>query len=760
MSRAGKITRRAFLGVGVVAAGGLAVGYYFYRKPYANPLEAIAAEGEAVFNPYIKISSDNTITIIAPRAEMGQGVHTTLAALVVEELDVALDQVTVEHGPASSAYYNAAMLEEGGPFPFFDESFTAQVARGGMKVVSKFLGLQVTGGSSAMADAYEKMREAGCAARHVLISAAASRWNVPEDGLQTADGGVVNPATGDRLSYGDVAMLAAALSPPSNMKLRPRSDWKILGTSQSRVEIEDKVTGGRIFGIDVTLPDMLYGTVKMSPRFGAGAKSVDKTATMAVPGVLDVVDIDTTTGKGFGIVAENTWAAFQGADALSVEWDDAPYPADTAGMRKVIDDALAKEADFEMGGDGDVEAAFADAPAGEILEAEYEVPYLAHTAMEPMNATAQFKDGKLDVWAGTQAPGIAEMTCASLLGLEDEAVTVHTTRLGGGFGRRGEVDFALYAAAMAQKTNGRPIKVTWTREEDTRHDTYRPMAKGRFRARVSPDAGLTALDMQMAGPSIIESVLRRTFPDMSPAGPEKPLLDGAYNQPLTVPNRRYQGKLADLPIPVGFWRSVGNSVNGYFHECFLDEAAEKANADPLAFRLALMQDDRFLPARETLKKAAEMSGWGTPLPDGKGRGVAHTISFGTWVAEVVQVDVSDAGVRIEKVWCAADPGLVLDPDNFKAQMVSGIIYGLSQAFGQEITFADGEVEQGNFTDFDAMRMYQCPEIEVALLENSPKMGGAGEPGTPPSTPALANAIYAATGQRLRRMPFSQDIEFV
>jgi len=759
MSRLGTITRRSFMSLGVAAAGGLAVGYYMYRKPYANPLLAMASEGDAVFNPYVRIAPGNVITIIAPRAEMGQGVHTTLAALVAEELDVSLDQIKVEHGPPAKAYFNAAMIAEGGPHPFFDESFIAEMTRGTMNVVGKFLAMQMTGGSSATIDAYVKMREAGAAARMVLLEAAAIQWDVDAASLSVSAGIITNSANGETLSYGDVAQAAAVLEPPTKIALRPRDEWKILGKSQPRVEGFEKVTGGRIFGIDVQLPDMLYGTVKMSPRFGARAISVDTSAALEVNGVLDIVPVETTTGSGFGIIAENTWAAFQGAEALDIVWGEAPYPANTEDIRAVLDKALNAKPDFEMGGKGNVEKELANTTPENVVEAVYEVPYLAHATMEPMNATAQLKDGKLELWLGTQGPGIAQGACAQLLGIEIEDVTVNTTRMGGGFGRRGEIDFSLYAAALAAKTDGRPIKVTWSREEDTQHDTYRPTAKSRFKAGISDTGEMTAMDVDIATPSIMTSLMARTYSSGPPPGPEKIMLEGALGQPLTVPNVRFRAHKADLQIPVGFWRSVGNSYNGFFHECFLDEVSEHAGKDPLAFRLAMMNDDEHRPARKALKKVAAMANWGNSLPAGKGQGIAHTLSFGAWVAQVVQVDVSDDTVKIEKVWCVADAGLVLDPENFKAQMMSGIVFGLSQALGQEITFSDGEVEQSNFYDFDAMRMHQCPEIEVELLENSPRMGGAGEPSTPPSTPALANAIFAATGQRIRSMPLSHSIEF-
>ena len=759
MSRLGTITRRSFMGLGVAATGGLAVGYYFYTKPFPNPLTAMAAEGDAVFNPYVKIAADNTITIIAPRAEMGQGVHTTLAALVAEELDVSLDQVNVEHGLPGKAYYNEAMMVEGGPFPFFDETFMAEATRGSMKVVSKFLALQMTGGSSATIDAFVKMREAGCAARLVLVAAAAEHWGVDAGTLRTSGGVITNHVNNETLTYGEISEAAAQLEPPSKLPLRPRSEWKTLGKSQPRVEGLDKVTGGRIFGIDVQLPDMLYGTVKISPRFGVGAVSVDKNAALKVAGVLDIIDIETTTGSGFGIIAENTWAAFQGADALEVEWATPDYPANTDGMKSMLDIAMATNSDFTLGKVGNVEKEFNNTDSENFFGAVYDAPYLAHTTMEPMNATAHFKDGKLEMWIGTQGPGLAQSTCAALLGIKTEDVTVNTTRMGGGFGRRGEVDVPLYAAAMAAKTGGRPIKVTWSREEDMRHDTYRPIATAQFRASLTDDGDITGLDVDIASPSILTSLLGRTFPSIPAGGTEKIVLEGAFDQPSTIPNRRYQAHIADLPVPIGFWRSVGNSFNGFFQESFIDEVAHVSGKDPLEFRLSMMNDEEHRPAREVLKKVAKMANWGGSLPAGKGQGIAHALSFGTWVAQVVQVDVTDDVVKIEKVWCAADLGLVLDPDNVKAQMMSGIVYGLSQALGQEITFSDHEVEQYNFYDFDAMRMHQCPEIVVELLENSHRMGGAGEPGTPPSTPALANAIYASTGKRIRSMPLSHAIDF-
>ncbi|RWK50301.1 molybdopterin cofactor-binding domain-containing protein [Mesorhizobium sp.] len=756
MASVGKIARRTFLIGAAAIAGGVAVGYYYYRKPFANPLEAGLGKGEATFNPYVKIGADSAITIVAPRAEMGQGVSTTLAAMVAEELDVSLDQVKVEHGPASYAYYNSGIMEDGGPFAFFDESATAEAVRSGLLVVGKLLALQGTGGSSSTRDGFDKMRQAGAAARQMLIAAAAQSLGVAAGELETLNGSILHKASGKSVTYGDVAATAAANAPPAEVRLKDKADWKLLGKPQKRVDMLAKVTGAPIFGIDVRLPDMLYGTVKMSPRFWAKPVAADFSKAEKMPGVVKIVPIETNYGQGFGIIAENTWAAFKAAEAIEAKWADPDYPLDSAAIDGVLKRALGEKGSA-LRDDGDVDTAFADAPRERIVEAGYAVPYLAHTTMEPMNATAQLKDGVLDIWCGNQAPTILRQLCANQLGIEQDKITVHTTFLGGGFGRRIEMDYALYAAQIAKETGGRPIKVTWTREEDTRHDAYRPAAVGKFQARLGDDGLPIALDIKLASPSVIAGVLRRLFPSVSPIGPDKTIVDGAFDQPYTIPNYRVSGNAAPVSIPAGFWRSVGASINGFFHEGFMDEIAVAGKIDPVELRKKLMAD--YPAALKVVEKVAEMANWGEALPPGKAKGIAFSLSFGSWVAEVVQVADTPNGIRIEKMWIAADVGTALDPDIIKAQLTSAAIYGLSAAMSQEITFADGAVEQSNFHDFDAMRIFQCPEFEVAVLENFHKMGGVGEIGTPPAAPALANAIFALTGKRIRSLPLSKEVTF-
>lgn len=758
MGRIATIARRTFLIGATAIAGGAAFGYYQYKKPVKNPLKDTLSEGEVTFNPYVKIAADNKITIIAPRAEMGQGIMTTLAALVAEELEVALTQVTVEHGPASGAYYNESLLHEGAPFPTFEHSTMQDTMRSVMGSLGKLLSLQVTGGSTSTVDAFEKMRHAGALAREMLKAAAAQEFGVDAASLTVGDASITDPKSGKTLTYGALSAKAAMLSPPDEIKLKDKADWKLLGKSQPRVDMRAKVTGAPVFGIDVSLPDMVYGTVKMNPRLGGRMKSFDAAAAQAIPGVIKVVEIDCQFGNGLGVIAKDTWTAFKAAEALVVEWGEAPYPADTASIQKVIDDALAKGGGTSLRDLGNVATQFADAPRDKIVEATYSVPFLAHATMEPMNATAQFKDGKLEIWSPNQGPTITRYICSSIAGLEQANVTVHTTMMGGGFGRRGEMDFSAYATLMAIAADGKPIKVIWTREEDMSHDMYRPASSAKFMARLGEDGLPVALDGAIASPSIMKSVIGRNMPSLGngPLGPDKAMTDGAFNQPYSIPNLSVRGIEVDLKIPTSFWRSVGNSGNAFFHESFMDEVAVAAKLDPVEMRLKLMAD--YPAAAKAIEKVAAMSNWGTNT-QGHAKGLAFCLSFGGWVAQVVEVTDTPDGIKLTNLWCAADIGLALDPDNVKAQIISGAIYGLSAAMSQEITFADGMVAQKTFIDFEPMRLHQAPQFHVEILENAPEMSGVGEIGTPPAAPALANAIFALNGKRIRSLPLSKVVEF-
>ena len=738
MSRLGKIARRTFLIGSAAIAGGVAFGWYSYRRPYPNPLT-----GGAALTPYVLIDAGG-VTIITPRAEMGQGVHTTLAALVAEEMDLPWDQVRVAHGPASKAYYNAGVLQEGVPFAPIDTGWLAETMRGAMQVPGKFLGFQITGGSSSTLDAFDKMRAAGAVARLALIKAAARRLGVDEGSLKT-EGGAVVAADGTRLAYTDLAVEAAAVDLPAVPELKPRAAWTLLGKSQPRTDMLAKVTGTATYTADLRLPGMKFATVRTNPGLGAEMIGHDAAAALAMPGVERIVPV----AGGVAVVAVNTWTALQAAQAITFDWAPAPYAADTAAqLAEVAASFVPDRQDSRMRDDGDVEAALT-APG---FEAEYSVPYLAHATMEPMTAAAWLQEDRIEFGAGNQLPTQILIEAGRLTGLPPEAVEVHTMTMGGGFGRRAEMDFIRQAITIAAAMPGTPVLLTWSREEDMTHDAYRPMAMARVRASVT-DSRVSALDFSVASPSVLGSQLGRL--GYSVPGPDGSLVQGAWDQPYGFANYRVTGYKVPEGVPVGSWRSVGNSQNAFFHESAVDELAHLAGADPLEFRLSQMTHD---PSRKVLQAVAEMSGWGQ-TPPGRARGVAFCLSFGVPTAQVIEVEQTDAGIRMTNAWAAADVGIALDPSILVAQMQGGMIYGLSAAINGEITFADGHAQQVNFWDYDPLRLSQCPPIGVRILENGSKIKGIGEPGTPPAAPALANAIFALTGQRIRSLPLNKATRF-
>ncbi len=748
MGKLKKIARRSFLIGSVAIAGGVAFGYWRYKTPYKNPLLDELAEGEAALTPYVRIDADG-IGIIVPRAEMGQGVTTTLAALVAEELDVALEDINVEHGPASRAYYNAAALEEGLPgiAAATDEGWLARNARGFVHVPAKFLGMQITGGSSSVPDGYVKMRVAGAAARHALVAAAAERLGVDRESLRTEDGRVIS-ADGSSLAYTELAAAAADVDLPDEPELKDPSEWRLLGRSQPRVDVLAKSTGTAEYAIDVTLPNMLFATVRMNPRLGGGMNGYDATRAESMPGVERIIPFE----DGVAVVATNTWHAFQAAQAIDCDWGDAPYPATSAEMMEAVRNSFDRDyRDSRFRNDGDVETALIEA---DVVEAEYRAPFLAHATMEPMNAAAWYRDGRLDVWAGSQLPTQVYALAEEILGLDEKDVDVHVPYMGGGFGRRAEFDFIAQAILVAQAMEGTPIKLTWTREEDMTHDFYRPAAMARFRAAVA-DGMPVACDLELASLSVIASQMGRI--GLPVPGPDVSIVQAAWDQPYSIPNYRVTGYRTPAMLPVSSWRSVGASQNGFFHECMLDEIAHAAGADPLEMRVQLMNHE---PSREVLRAVAEMADWGAPLPEGHGRGVAFVMSFGVPAAEIIEVADTGNGLRIVKVWAAVDVGIALDQRNLEAQVQSGVNFGLAAAMMGEVTVRDGEVEQTNFHNYNSIRINQAPPIEVRVLENGNHIRGIGEPGLPPAAPALVNAIFAATGDRIRELPLSKFVRFV
>ena len=740
------IARRTFIVGSAAIAGGAAFGYWKYATPYPNPIKDSSPKDTAVLTPYVSIDQ-NGVTIITPRAEMGQGVHTTLAAMVAEELDVEFSKVKVAHGPASYAYYNEAMLSEGAPFAPTDNGWMASTARNAIAIPAKFLALQITGGSSSTPDAYVKMRKAGAAARLALIEAAAQTLNISAEQLSTKDGAVIAP-NGERLSYESLAEIAATIEPPSDPDLKPQSEWRYLGTSLPRVDMVSKSTGTAQYAGDIRLPDMVFATVKMNPHLGGDLISFDDADAKRMNGFIKTVEMS----GGVGVIANNSWRAMKAAETIQCKWGPADYPTTTEKlMAETAASFVEDRRDSQFRDDGDVNAALENATA---IEAEYRVPILAHATMEPMSAVAWLRDGKLDVWAGTQAPTVARDAAAEISGLGIDAIEIHTVYLGGGFGRRAESDFIKQAVALAKETDGKPVSLMWSREEDMRHDAYRPPAIARFKGAI--ENGLpVAWDSKMASGSVMASQFGRM--DMPAMGPDKLIIDGAAFQPYDIPNYRVTGYRAPSGLPLGYWRSVGASFNGFFHEGFMDEMAHAAGADPLEMRLKLMSHE---PSRKTLEAVAEMSNWGSQTPEGGGRGVAFTLSFGVPTAEVVEVATTDNGLKVTKAWIAADVGTALDPRNLEAQLSGGLIFGLTAAIQGEITIEDGKVQQSNFHDYDAMRMYQTPEIEVRVLEHGEHIRGIGEPGTPPAAAALANAVFAATGKRIRELPLNKHVDFI
>ncbi|MCF8484034.1 MAG: molybdopterin-dependent oxidoreductase [Rhodobacteraceae bacterium] len=734
-----KIARRTFLIGSAAIAGGVAFGVWRYKTPYANP---IAGAGIGAITPYVLIDPQG-VTIITPRAEMGQGIQSTLAALVAEELDLPWEQVRVMHGPPAKAYYNGAMLEDGVPFAPTDESWMADLAREAMAIPGKFLALQATGGSTSIPDGYEKMRAAGAVARAALIAAAAERLGVDAQGLSTQGGAVVAP-DGTRLPYTELAVAAAAAELPDTPPLKPRSEWKLLGKSLPRVDMVAKSTGTEVYAGDIRLPGMKFATVKMNPALGAAMNGFDASAAMAMPGVEKIIPLD----GGVAVVAATTWHAIQAAEAITFDWAAADYPANSDEMRAQVAASFVPDSlDATNRDEGDVSSMGA-----EVFEAEYLVPHLAHATMEPMQAAAHLVGGKLTVWVGTQFPGLAQKFAAKAAGVAESDVELHTTAMGGGFGRRGEVDATTYAAQIAKAMEGTPVLVTWSREEDMTHDMYRPMAIGRVRAALK-DGRIDSFDFATASSSIMETLAGRVgLPLM---GPDATLAQGAWEQPYGFANYRVSTYRAPRTVPLGFWRSVGASVNVFFHESAVDELAHLAAADPLAFRLAQIKHE---PSRKVLEAVAEMSSWGTPRP-GRALGLAFAMSFGVPTAEVIEVAQTSDGVRITGAWAAVDVGVALDPHNIQAQVSGAMVYGLSAAVRGEITFADGRVEQQNFWDYEPLRLSQVPDIQVRVLESGGKIRGIGEPGTPPAAPALANALFKLTGKRVRSLPLSKEFDF-
>lgn len=747
MGRIATITRRTFLVGTAAVAGGIGFGYYSYNQPIKNPLLDDLEAGEGAITPYVLINQDG-ITLITPRADKGQGAYSIQAALIAEELDVDLNDINIDPGmPSGEAYYNTAVGAEALGFPSTDESFLAQKARGLGPVIGKLMGLQITGGSSTVPDGYEKLRVAGAMARETLKIAASIKHNTAIGTLKTANGKVIFP-DGKEVPYTDLAVDALNIAVPGEIRLRPEREWRYIGKDMQRVDMLAKSTGTQDFGIDVRMDDMVYATVKTNPRMGGGINGFDATEAKEMNGVIDIVPV---TG-GFGVIADNTWRAFQAANAVEADWGPAPYPADQDAIWKQVSESFTEERqDSRKRDDGDVETSLATA---NMITAEYRVPYLAHAPLEPMNATVKYGRGKLEIWTGTQIPTFMMANIERIYGISQENIFVYALYSGGSFGRRLEDDYVHQAVELAIRHQNIPIKMTWMREEDMTHDFPRTIGLSRARGKVA-NGRVETYDLSIAHTSTIESSMSRM--GQSVPGPDQSIVDGAWDQPFNIPNYRVTGYRVPAMVPVSSWRSVGASGNGFLHDCFLDELIHEAGADPMDERIRLCWHDN---SRKVLETVRDMSGWGTDLGPNRGRGVAFTLSFGVAAAEVVEVTNTPDGIRIDKVYVAVEVGKVLDPVNFDNQVKGGVVWGLGHAMNCELTYSDGKPEQDNFHMFPGMNLAQCPEIIVKGLENGNTVRGIGEPSVPPAAAALANAIFAATGERIRELPLNKHIDFV
>jgi isoquinoline 1-oxidoreductase beta subunit len=703
------ISRRTFLLAAAAAGGGLMLSL---RLPSAGRDAAAAGIDGFTPNAFIRIAADGQVVLIMPYVEMGQGTYTSIPMLIAEELEVDLKFVRLEHAPPNEKLYGNPLL-----------------------------GVQATGNSNAIRGAWQPLRQAGAAARTMLVAAAAKRWSVNPASCRAQSGEVLHAATGRRIKYGELAADAARLPVPEGVALKRPEEFKLIGTPAKRLDTPAKVNGTAVYGIDARPPGVKIATLAQSPVFGGRVKRVDDAAAKAVKGVRQIVQLD----DAVAVVADHMGAAKKGLAALTVEWDDGPHAKlDTQSIVGELEKATLNAGAVAQT-IGDVDAAMAGAVTK--VEASYQVPFLAHVTMEPMNCTVHVRRDGCEVWVGNQAIARAQAAAAKVTGLPLDKVVVHNHLIGGGFGRRLEADGVTRAVEIAKQVDG-PVKVVWTREEDIQHDMYRPYWFDRLSAGLDDKGRPVAWKNRFAGSSVIARWLPPAFKD----GLDPDTTEGAIDLVYDLRNFHVEYVRVEPPgIPTAFWRSVGPSHNVFVTESFIDEMAAAAKQDAVAYRRSLL--DRSPRAKAVLDLAAEKAGWGQTLPKGSGRGVSLQFVFGSYLAQVAEVEVSQEGaVRVRRVVCAVDCGIAVNPDTVQAQIQSAIIFGITAALHGEITLKDGRVQQSNFDDYQMLRMNEAPAIEVHIVRNSEPPGGMGECGTSAIVPAVANAIFAATGKRLRKMP--------
>lgn len=710
------MTRRQFLVVSSGATAGLLIGFR------ASAADAADTAGTLTPNAFVRVESDGTVTVICKHFEMGQGTTTGLATLVAEELDADWSTVRVEWAPADATRYNNLFW---GP-------------------------MQGTGGSTAIANSFEQYRKAGAVARDMLVRAAAARWEVAPDSCETRDGRVTHPPSGRSEGYGALAAEAARLAPPELVLLKSPEAFRLIGKQLPRKDSSDKCDGSAVFALDVRVPGMLRAVVARPPRFGGTVKSFDDTAARGVRGVVDVVQVP----SGVAVLAENTWAAIKAREALSVEWDFTHAESRSTSTLRNEYNTLAGKPGTPARRDGDPDTALAG--AAQVVYADFHFPFLAHAPMEPLNCViAPAADG-CDVWAGSQFPTVEQATVAAILGLEAPQVRIHTVYAGGSFGRRATPTADYVAeAAMVFKASGaaRPVQLVWTREDDIKGGYYRPMYHHRIKAGLDKKGRPVAWKHTIVGQSIVADTPFAEF--LVKDGVDKTSVEGVADMPYAVPHVHVDLHTTRAGVPILWWRSVGHTHTAFAVESFVDELAHAAQADPVEYRLALLEGHPRWAG--VLRLAAERAGWGKPLAAGRGRGVAVHASFSSFVAEVAEVSVAaDGAVKVDRVVCAVDCGLAVNPDVIRAQMEGGIGFGLGAVMRNAITLRDGEVEQSNFPDYLPLRIGDMPPVEVHIVPSAESPTGVGEPGVPPIGPALANAIFAATGKRPRVLPMTES----
>jgi isoquinoline 1-oxidoreductase beta subunit len=705
------LSRRNFLINSAVAGSGLVLSLSLpFGQGKAGGTDSFAP------NAFIRIGTDGEIVLTMPYVEMGQGTYTSIPMLIAEELEVSLKQVRLEHAPPNEKLY-----------------------------ANPLLGVQATGNSNAIRGAWKPLREAGATARVMLISAAAKRWGVDAGSCHAEAGEVVHAPSGRRVKYGELAADAARMPIPKDVALKRPEEFKLIGTPAKRLDASGKVNGTAIYGMDARPPGVKVATLAQSPVFGGRLKSVDEAAARAVKGVRQIVRLD----DAVAVVADHMGAAKKGLEALKIEWDEGTHAGlSTQDVARELEQATLKAGAIAQN-IGDADKAMANAATR--VEASYQLPFLAHATMEPMNCTVHFRGGECEIWVGTQAIARVQAMAAKAAGLPVEKVMVHNHLIGGGFGRRLEADGAVRAVEIAKQVDG-PVKVVWTREEDIQHDMYRPYWVDRIAGGLDKDGEPIAWNNRFAGSSVIARWLPPAFKD----GLDPDTTEGAIDLVYALPNFHVEYVRVEPPgIQTAFWRSVGPSHNVFVTESFIDELAAAAGQDAVAYRRALL--DHNPRAKAVLDLVAEKAGWSSPLPKGRGRGIALQNVFGSYLAQVAEVEVAkDGSVRVHRVVCAMDCGTVINPDTVQAQIQSGVIFGVTAALYGEITLKNGRVEQANFDTYQMLRINEAPAIEVHVVKSAEPPGGMGEAGTSGIVPAIANAVFAATGKRLRKMPIDTN----